>query len=374
MNVLNCYLPFNGESAAPLDHSVCICHEIDLFISHYAIFLDLRATQETLASIRELQNPHEYFSDSEDYRVDLGTLEAISMAAARRSVDLNLLVWDFVEQYGYNPTESMFEDVIMSFVATRQDNNVYSALADMEKAGFVPSQSLLRYVALQLSAPKRQDTKRLDHSSRLLSYHQNTHMRSTPALNAILLGYGIKRDINSAFLVFEDFRLLNLRRDDNTYTFLMESLYMDIKNRFPHQHDNCNPEEVSQVLEAAQIILDSMEEEEISTSKRFVHEYIRVLCSVGLFEDATAAIKEFISSGAQLQVSTLFVLATKLAEAGNFEGAYAVAALSEAAGCGKNQRLVYRIKNIETPKRSKGRRRDRDSTETPTTNGEDENT
>lgn len=273
------------------------------------------------------------------------------MASARRNIDLNLLVWDMVEQSGYNPSESMFEDVIMSFAAMRQDTDMYAAMTDMESVGFVPSHLLIRYVALQIALPKYpENTRRLEYSYKRLTHHENTHMRSLHTMNALILGFGIKRDINSAFLVFEDFDRFNLRPDINTFTFLIESLYMDAKDSLA----NCNAEDV---LGATQIILDSIEETGVKKSARFVHEHVRLLCIIGLPDDAKSVLEEAISAGMAIQSSSLFVLSTAYADGKCFEKAYEVAEMAEAAGCGELPLLINRLNNIKNGPRSKWRDR-----------------
>ncbi|KAL7541638.1 hypothetical protein ACHAXR_011073 [Thalassiosira sp. AJA248-18] len=326
----------------------------------YHPFRDLEATHDILTSILKLQSENDSPSDAEDYRIDLGTLEAISMASARKNIELNLLVWDLVEQSGYNPTESMFEDVVMSFAATRQDNHMYAALVDMEKNGFAPSPALLRYVALQIANLKWTHQKRLDHSYKVLTWHENEHMRSTHTMNILIVGYGMRRDINSAFLVFEDCARFNIAPDASTFTFLMEALYIDTKDRFPHLVSKAkpqyNPEDRDDVVGAAQVILDAMAEAGVPKSKHFVHEHVRLLCVLGLVEEANLVLDEAITTGAPVHPGTLFVLATKLADTGDFEMAYAVAGTSVAAGCGKLPNLVSRINNIRNPRQRTERR------------------
>ena len=95
--------------------------------SYLPIFspLDIGATHEILSIIQRLHQGDIDSTVDKDFRVDLGTLEAISRASARLSVELGLLVWDLVEMFGDQPTESMFEDIIMSFAATKQDQNMF---------------------------------------------------------------------------------------------------------------------------------------------------------------------------------------------------------------------------------------------------------
>jgi hypothetical protein len=329
-NVLNCYLPFH----------------------------DTYATSEVLSVIQQLHlnsiessstSPSSSLSSSsEDYRIDMGTLEAISMASARKNVDLVLQVWDMVEQFGYTPTASMFEDVIVSFAATRQDDNMYSALADMARNGYEPSPLLLKYIAMNVS---RTD-KKIHYSHKLLTWHRNVHLHSKHGMNALLAAYGMKRDINNAFLVFEEFDALHLQPDSNTFTFLMEALYIDTKERFPFKSSEQRPQistqDVDDVVSAIQIILDAMDSAKVHKTKAFYYEHIRVLYCLGLLEDGKVVLEEAIATGTHVPMQTLFMLATRFAHFGDFTNAQAVAGLSNAAGCGDFNRLKNRIKNIES--------------------------
>lgn len=316
----------------------------------YHPFTHIEATHEVLSIVQKLHLDHEHSSlEADNYRVDLGTLESISMAASKKNMELVLLVWDLVESFGYDPTASMFEDVVMSFGETQQDDNMYAALVDMEKYGQVPSRALLRWVALKISGALKW-MGRLDHSYNLLTWHEHEHLRSTHSLNALILGYGIKRDIDSAFVVYEDFERFDLHPDANTYTFLMEVLYLDTKGRFPIQANKANPEispqDIEDVIGVTQVLLGAMEEAGIEKTKPFVHEYVRLLCALNLLDEANLEVKEAISRGTGLTISTLFMLATRFADAGNTEMAFAVSGLSVEAGCGELRALGNRIKNI----------------------------
>jgi len=326
-------------------------------------FDDHEATHEILSVIQKLhpEDASSSLSADEDYRVELGILESISMASARKNIDLNLLVWDIVELFGYNPTESMFEDVIMSFAATKQDENMFTAMVDMEKNGFVPSHSLLRYVAVKVAFSK----KRLDHSQKMLAWHGNEHIRSTHTMNAVMMGYGMNRDINAAFFVYEDLARFNLKPDATTFWFLMEILYIDTKDRFPYQSENppeFKPEDIEDVVGAAQIILDAMEEAGMEKTSHFYHEYIRVLCALGQLDEAYSVLEEAIRSKTPLPAKSLFLLATRYTYCGEVDKAYAIEKLSEAAGCGPLPHLNNRIRNIHD-----GMRRSREPEESPPT-------
>lgn len=306
--------------------------------------LDLDATTEILSSIQQL---HHYEDHPYDYSVDCGTLEMISILSAKRgSVELSLLIIELAESFGYNISESMFEDVILSFAASRQVPQCLGALVDMERNGFIPSRELLRNVAKKLSY----DDKRLRYTQHILTGNDNENILSTATMNSLMLGYGMKKNIQSAFDVFQSFEELGLKPDSNTVTFLMEILYFSTKQRFGRRlyaEESLTPEDVNAVTGEIDIVLSTMKEEEIEATRHFYHEYVRLLCAIGLFEDAKLAAEEAVSKNINLQVGTIFLLAVQCAHKGNFETAKDVVRLSVAAGCGKQPTLIRRINNLQ---------------------------
>lgn len=311
--------------------------------SHTA-FLDIDATMEILSSIQQL---HHYDDHPYDYTVDSGTLEIISILSAKRgSIDLSLLIIEMTESFGFSISESMFEDVILSFAASRQVPQCLGALVDMERNQYTPSRELLRNVAKKLSY----DDSRLRFTQHILTGNDNEGILSTATMNCLMMGYGMKKNIQSAFDVFHSFQELGLRPDANTATFLMEILYISTKQRFGRRiyaEDNLSPDDVNDVEGEIDIVLSMMTEENIEPTRYFYHEYVRLLCSIGLFEDAQRAVEEAVSNGITLQVGTLFLLAVQCAHRGKFEMAHDVARLSISAGCGKQVTLIRRINNLQ---------------------------
>lgn len=306
--------------------------------------VDTEDAHEILRAIHKLQSETSD-TTTEDYRVDLGTLETISMAAVQdRNVDLNLLVWDLVELFGYQPTEGMFEDVILSFAASKSDRNLFAAMADMEKNGFVPSRTLLRQIAVRISF---KNYKRLTHAHNLLANKNNGNFITTSSMNVLLLGYGMKKDINTAFNVYDDFVTYNLKPDANTFSFLMEALYLDSKEFFSPGQD-VKPEDIDYAIDGAAMIQKSMNESGIEKSNHFMHEYIRVLCTTGRLDDAKSMLDEAIECRSPVEMGSIVLIASDYAGKGDFEMARSVANSSVMAGCGKPPSfLIHRINKLQ---------------------------
>lgn len=315
-----------------------------LFLS---TFLDPVATMEVLASIQQL---HRFEDHQYDYNVDFGTLELISILSAKRgAVDLSLLIIEMAESFGYTISESMFEDVILSFAASRQVPQCLGALVDMERSGYIPSRELLRKVAMKLSY----DEKRLRYTHHTLTGNNNEGMLSVATMNCLMMGYGIKKNIKSAFDVFHSFQELGLQPDANTATFLMEILYVSTKQRFGRRiyaDDSLSPDDVDEVVREIEIVLSTMREKNIESTRHFYHEYARLLCAIGLFDVAKMALEEAVSKNITLQVGTIYLVAVQCAHKGNYEMAREVARLSMAAGCGKQINLLRRINNLQNQK------------------------
>jgi hypothetical protein len=115
-------------------------------------FTNVDETIVAMKAIIELQSSWKVGHAYPNYRVDIGTLEHIMAAAARRgSFDLNLLVWDLMDLLGYEPTECMYENTIYGFaMGFRQDHNMLAVFGEMEERGYTPSRALIRSVSRPL--------------------------------------------------------------------------------------------------------------------------------------------------------------------------------------------------------------------------------
>ncbi len=307
-------------------------------------FSDIDTITEILSSIQQL---HHYEDHPYDYSIDCGTLETISVLVSKRgSVDLSILIVEMAESFGYNLSESMFEDVILSFAASRQVPQCLGALVDMETNGYVPPRELLRKVAKKLSY----DHKRLRFTQYILTGNDNGNILSTATMNSLMMGYGMKKDIEAAYNVYDSFQEFGLKPDSNTVTFMMEIIYFNTMQRFGsrmYSKEDLNPEDVDDVVGEIDIVLSTMKEENIEATRHFYHEYVRLLCSLGLFEDAKLALEDAISNNINWQVGTIFLLAVQCAHRGHYDMAREVARLSPAVGCGTQPTLLRRINNLQ---------------------------
>ena len=302
------------------------------------------ATYEILEVIQKLARDadDDGSSSSLNYRINLGTLESISMAS-RGCTDLTLLIWDLIDMFDYKPTECMFEDAVLSFGVSRQDDNSLRALLDMENSGYLPSHTLLRQYSLQLSMFK----KRLVHVQNLLKYNQDGQILSSSALNCLLLGYGMHKDLEKAFDVFDSFNNCNVQANNITFAFLIEALWLNVKEW--RKTSELTNEEVDDVLAVVDTVIASMQLVDVDGCSRFIYGHIHLLCLLKKFDDAKLLLESAIDNGLAVKTGSIVIVANGYLELDDIETARKVANLSVAAGCGKAPNfLLERIKDRET--------------------------
>ena len=289
--------------------------------------IDPDATYAILSAIKTLamDSASETNSSLSDYKIDIGTLESITMTT-KRCTELHTLVWDLVELFEYQPTVSMFEDVVLSFGRINRDECASKALLDMENNGYVPSYALMKQYALQLSSYH----KKLVHLQHLLSFDKDRQYLSSSAMNCLLLGFGMRKDLDSAFEVFEDFTKLNLTHDENTFAFLMESLWLSVKDQVAPGDDD-----IDDVLAIAETIIGSMQLAGVERGSRFIYDHIRLLCLLKKFDDAKLILEEAIMDRIPIKTGNIIMIATGYLDRGDVESAREVAKLTKAAGCGE---------------------------------------
>lgn len=313
------------------------------FVHAIFLFQDTQPIQEILTSIHKLQSETPQ-SALTDYKLDLGTLEAISTAAVQeKNLDLNLLVWDLLDLYQYKPTECLFENVILSCALRKRDENAFAALMDMERSGFTPSRALLRRLAVKVSYKSH---GRMVNARNLI--YDAADLMGTPSMNVLILGLGMRRDIQAAMEVYDHMILNGLVADGNTFDFLIEALYIDAKDIFTPNEENPRPEDEDYVISGMGMIEKSMEAAGIEPSTHFYHEKIRLLCTIGRPEEAKIVLDEAIEKGTRIGVGSIVFLTYRLASNGDFDAANQVVELCSVAGCGDPpEYLVVQLKNRE---------------------------
>ena len=86
------------------------------------------------------------------YILDIAQLEYMASTATRKNhVGMMLVIWDALELMGLKPTETIYESTVLCFMQNSNlVENSFVVMRDMEDAGFVPSQALVKGAALAL--------------------------------------------------------------------------------------------------------------------------------------------------------------------------------------------------------------------------------
>ena len=335
-NLVHSQFPFDGKCSLP-------CFPFRL--AHLITSSDMEATHEILLAIKKL-----YTDDNtpthvlQRCRIDFGTLEQISLHAARKTkfgelpsrLEVVLLIWDLVERFDYEPNASLFEDIIQLFVRNKQHENSLSALVEMEeRLEEKPSRDLIKSLAREISS----DSRRLNYVHNLVTWHRNKHFHSTGTLNAVMYGFGMMRNMDMAFKVYDSFQRLGIQTDDRTYSILLESFNLSLREVGTAPKDD--------IFLAVQELLIDMDSAGVGRNKEFCNEYIRLLCALDRLQDAAIELEELGSHfGSRrkdgIPCGTVITLVNRLLQSREFKRAHDVARLGERVGCADHVPLMIR--------------------------------
>jgi hypothetical protein len=235
-------------------------------------------------------------------QIDMGALEQIMAGAARKgSHELGLATWDLCESLGYRPTELFYECMIQAFaMGYRQDLALFACLADMEDSGgFTPSRSVIRSISRSL----RFSVNRCDNAYRCIMNQYSGCRPTLASLNAIMSACAELGEVDRTFSVLlDDFPKQYIKAEPNqdSFAFAMESLAVaaqtdsdqqaekEENTEIPSDREGYDARRVTR-LEAAEQVLNLMEERDLEISSSVFHEYIRVLINSDELEVATLA-------------------------------------------------------------------------------------
>ena len=166
------------------------------------------------------------------YLLSEALLEELMMSGTRaRQSSFVLSVWDLMELLGYQPSESMYESVILAFCKSdKQDHLAFAAMTEMEDRGIRPSRTFMRAISDELRTTRR----RLDHAyNMLIRTSPNGVKLSTPILNCLLAACAQEGLVDRSFAIFDQFVALDLQPDQESFSFLMEGLAKEISKMCP---------------------------------------------------------------------------------------------------------------------------------------------
>lgn len=270
-------------------------------------FNNFDATMMAMESINALQ------SKSTDYQVDIGTLEMITAAAATRGrYRICLKAWDILEAQGLGPTDTFYENTITAFaMGFRQDANCFAALGEMEARGYKPTRALIRSITRSI----RFSVGRVDFAYQTLIRNEIEGARVTvSSLNTILSGCAELGDPDRAFAMFEDFANFNLEPDEDTYSYMMESL-----SKATGPERSLDHAAVAAYLKAAESLLDTMAEKSIKVNRHTLHFYIHTLGNLGETDAAQNAVFDALEAGLGVENKTLSLIISACGERGDLD-------------------------------------------------------
>jgi len=281
------------------------------------------------------------------YRLSEGLIETMMTSASDskkfRYSDVVLKIWDLMELLGHQPTESMYESAIKSFIlADRQDHHAFAVFTEMESKGFTPSWSLIKSVSKVLRASIR----RLDHAYYMLTKNTPEGITiSTAILNCVLCACAEEGLVDRSFAVFDDFENFGLQPDVNSFSFLMEGLAVEVSQIYPimildpttNQPILSSPikqthDDLQMYLDSGEAVIMMMEEQGIERTRQVIHHYVSILSGVGELEKAKSVLRDAVDKDEWVFRESFEQLALQYARKGDRESALEVASMVTESG------------------------------------------
>lgn len=309
-------------------------------------FDSIHSVRDTLKSLLYLQRTKSKSTD--DFILDMGTLEHLCCIAARKGSSKTFLVLlNFIQEVRdsgnefYHPTQGIYESLAQSFMSSsqREDQKVFGVLKEMESIGFQPSHIFLRGLAQSIRT--RSTVGRLDAARHMiLSGYEGTEtsIATTSGLNVIIAGYADLGFVDKAYLTYSMFEELDCKPDENTFAYLLEAVAMDISTAIPPKFDHQEHEWIVSKVDIADALIEEARSKGFLINKHMLHSYISVLCAANSLGNAKKVINEVIFDAEEYEITppigveTFSILALKYAENGDFESLDDIMKLSAFAG------------------------------------------
>jgi pentatricopeptide repeat protein len=323
-----------------------------------------------------------------DYLISPLTLEQITLSTAKRGIsDIIMSVWEYMKLVDTSiqnqredndassssslysrPTEGLYENAALSFASTgKHDELAFGILAEMEGQGHEPSRSFLSRLASTMrirSSVRRLDRSvfiiRSNHEHAMNNYHHGQEgenddeitMKPTKStLNTLIAAYADLGFSTKAMEIYDDFERLECTPDENTYSYLMDSIVMNVTTTLPfnlrgkivgqkvnnnnadmndnastnangNQYDDDQFDAESWLdaqIEAADAIYEAANEMGHGCDGNLIHAYVQILCSIGKLEKAKSLLDEKVDNREWVPEETFGLLALSNAHIGNME-------------------------------------------------------
>ncbi len=334
----NCILPFHIAGGKPKPDDV-----LNILQNEYPYHnkFHVKALMQSIIHLQGNKLPNE-----PDYLITPNSLQYITCATSKKGhVDTITLIWEYLNLLNTNsheknnpnsiylqPTEGLYENAASTYAESkRQDQLVFSILAEMEEAGLKPSRNFL--IRLSKALRTHSTIRRVDAGIHMIRNKINSSYNSdedisikptTSALNtllATLADFGFTSRAMELYNEFEDF---GCTPDENTYLFLMKSIEMDVSTCLPptvgqSEIEKTAGEEIwveSQVM-TADAILDAAVQMGHGDDEHLVEAYLKILHSAKEVEKAVGFLGEKLRKKKQISNHSLGLIALANAEQGN---------------------------------------------------------
>ncbi|MGK3761534.1 MAG: pentatricopeptide repeat protein, partial [Bacillariaceae sp.] len=301
--------------------------------------------------------------------IDLSTLESISTGATKKGDSkLILLVWDVLEFSHYTPTETIYENTIITFANDKNDGlrSAFAAMSSMKEDGFVPSRPLIRSFssALRFNKYVVGKARRIltdDRQQEMLSL-ENNKLFSLESFNVIMSSYAERGDPHDVAGILDVMIENDIKPNADSYSFVIEALGRDIKKRLKKDDNSYKQRNV----EIADTILSMMEEDNIAPTTHVIRHYIELLCLAGEIETATSIVEDFLSSSkdgnTRVNNITIYRVAIENAILGNYKVAKKLCSMTSEIIPALHRKIASReqrssyVKHIEEEAKAKDRK------------------
>jgi pentatricopeptide repeat protein len=264
----------------------------------------------------------------EERKLDLSTLEMISMGAAKAgSLKLVLLIWDILEHCEYLPTETIYENTVIAFALTEDGiHQAFTAMESMKEDGFPISRALIR----SFSAALRSNLHTIDNAFQGLLDDQavlggrgrdiGSNLMSVESLNVLMSSYAERGETERIMSILDIMEDNGIQPNADSFSFAIESLGKDIHRRKKWSDTAF----LRRSLENVKTILDTMDDYGVPPSSDVIRHYVELLCLTGEVETATSMVEELIadnSNASSVNSKTIYRVALANAEKGDLRRA-----------------------------------------------------
>jgi len=242
--------------------------------------------------------------------VTAGALELLFVAATTHaSPEVANLCWDAVELQGMMPLEMFYECTVTTFLRARmQDHHAFTAFAEMQKDGFVPSGPFVVGMSKDLSTTRG----RVGNAYNIICNGAKDFPASTQALNCVLGAYAELGSVDDAFWLFDEYASHGVTPDIDTYASLLQAVAREIILRGGKVTEGAEvadgeadaevpPPEPPEAVGAVEFLVEDVG---VVRSGRYVHWHVAALVCGGRTDLAVETLRDAVGRGDDVLLET----------------------------------------------------------------------